>query len=191
MNSLENVSPTPLLFVLLLALVSGCATHRVNEKALRLEESTLEIRALQTRRLAAPSESAILAATVAVLQDLQFNIDRIEKPLGVVSASKVSNAADAGERVGLFVLDVLCVAGASAECGFSAQAKEDQHLYLTMVVLPSLERSGEFTVRVTMQRVIFDTLHRVLVLEPIAAPGIYEEVFASLRRALFIETGAS
>jgi hypothetical protein len=191
MNGQDNVSRASLLFLLLLSLASGCAAHPENDQALRLEESTFEIRALQTRRLAAPSESAILAATVAVLQDLQFNIDRIEKPLGVVSASKVSNAAHAGERVGLFVLDVLCVAGGSGDCGFSAQAKEDQHLYLTIVVLPSLERSGEFTVRVTMQRVIFDTLHRVLVLEPIAAPGIYEEVFASLRRALFIETGAS
>ena len=73
----------------------------------------ITLRSVQTRKLAAPSESAILAATIAVLQDMEFNVDRIEKPLGVISASKVSDADDAGEKAGLFFLDLLCVAGGS------------------------------------------------------------------------------
>ena len=47
---------------------------------------------MQTRKLEAPSEIAILTATIAVLQDMEFNVDRIEKSLGVITASKVSDA---------------------------------------------------------------------------------------------------
>ena len=51
---------------------------------------------LVARRMEAPSETTILTATIAVLQDMEFNVDRIEKPLGVITASKVSDADDAG-----------------------------------------------------------------------------------------------
>lgn len=175
--------------LVLVVLLTGCATEQIPEQALRLEESTLEVRSLQTRKLAAPSETAILAATIAVLQDMEFNIDRIEKPLGVISASKVSDADDSGEKTGLFFLDLLCAAGGGGGCDNMSTAKDEQRVNLTMVVLPSLERSGEYAVRVTLQRVIFDKEDRVKILETITVPEIYQEVFDNLRQALFIEVG--
>lgn len=175
--------------IVLVVLLTGCATEQIPEQALRLEESTLEVRSLQTRKLAAPSETAILTATIAVLQDMEFNIDRIEKPLGVISASKVSDADDSGEKTGLFFLDLLCAAGGGGGCDNMSTAKDEQRINLTMVVLPSLERSGEYAVRVTLQRVIFDKEDRVKILETITVPEIYQEVFDNLRQALFIEVG--
>lgn len=175
--------------IVLVLLLTGCATEQIPEQALRLEESTLEVRSLQTRKLAAPSETAILTATIAVLQDMEFNIDRIEKPLGVISASKVSDADDSGEKTGLFFLDLLCAAGGGGGCDNMSTAKDEQRVNLTMVVLPSLERSGEYAVRVTLQRVIFDKEDRVKILETITVPEIYQEVFDNLRQALFIEVG--
>jgi hypothetical protein len=175
--------------LVLVVLLTGCATEQIPEQALRLEESTLEVRSLQTRKLAAPSETAILVATIAVLQDMEFNIDRIEKPLGVISASKVSDADDSGEKTGLFFLDLLCAAGGGGGCDNMSTAKDEQRINLTMVVLPSLERSGEYAVRVTLQRVIFDKEDRVKILETITVPEIYQEVFDNLRQALFIEVG--
>ena len=167
--------------------LAGCATGGVPEQALRLEESTLEVRAVQTRKLDAPSENAILAAMVAVLQDMEFNIDRIEKPLGIISASKVSDADDRGEKRGLFFLDLLCAAGGGSDCDNMSTAKDEQRLILTMVAMPSLQRSGEYSVRVTMQRIIFDKMDRVKIMERIATPEIYQQVFDNLRQALFIE----
>ena len=174
-----------------LALLYGCATDAVPKDALRLPKSTLEMRSAQTRKLEAPSESAILTATVAVLQDMEFNIDRIEKPLGVISASKVSDADDAGEKFGLMLLDIFCGAGGSGGCGNSDTAKDEQRIMLTMVVLPSRSNSEEFTVRVTLQRIIFDKMDRVRVMERITAPEIYQEVFDNLRRAIYIEVNES
>ena len=180
-----------LLGLSLAALLCGCATGQAPKAGLRLEESTLEVRSLQTRKLEAPSETVILAATIAVLQDMEFNIDRIEKPLGVISASKVSDADDKGEKTGLFFLDLLCAAGGTSSCNNMSTARDEQRLVMTIVVLPSLERSGEYAVRVTLQRVIYDTQDRVLVQERIKTADVYQEIFDNLRAALFIEVNES
>ena len=181
----------PLMGLLLALQLSGCATGKIPKAALRLEESTLEVRALQTRKIAAPSEIAILTATIALLQDLEFNVDRIEKPLGVISASKISDADHKGEKTALFFLDFLCIVGGAGGCDSMSTAKDKQALMLTMVVLPSLERQGEYAVRVTLQRIIYDKEERIKVLQRVAKPEIYQEIFDKLRSALFIEVNQS
>ena len=95
--------------LLLIASLAGCATA-IPKAALRLPESTLDVRSIQTRTLEASSELDILTATIAVLQDMEFNVERIEKPLGVIPASKISDADSAGEKTGLFIHQV-------ASCG--------------------------------------------------------------------------
>ena len=58
------------------AALGGCVTPQAPVDALRLQESPLEIRSLQSRTFTAPSEMEILAASIAVLQDMEYNIDR-------------------------------------------------------------------------------------------------------------------
>lgn len=167
----------------LIVMLGGCAAE-MPKSALRLPESTLDVRAIQTRTLEAPSETDILAATIAVLQDMEFNIDRIEKPLGVITASKVSDADSTSEKIGLILLDIFSGGGSSY-----ATAQDDQHITLTMVVLPSLLRRGEFSARITIQRVIYDKMDRIKVLERIDDAEIYQEIFDNLRKSLFIQVG--
>lgn len=174
--------------LLLIFMLGGCAAS-IPEAALRLPESTLQVRSIQTRTLAAPSEIDILTATIAVLQDMEFNIERIEKPLGVITASKVADADSASEKTGLFFLDVLCVLGGSGDCHAMSTAQDDQHITLTMVVLPSLERSGEYSARITIQRVIYDKMDRVKLLERIDDADTYQQIFNNLRKSLFIQVG--
>lgn len=175
--------------LLLVAILCGCATPEVPKSALRLPESTLDIRSIQTRTLEASSETVILAATIAVLQDMEFHIDRIEKPLGVITASKVSDADDTGQKTGLFFLDMLCAMGGGGGCDASSTAKDDQHITLTMVVLPNRAKAGEYKVRITIQRAIYDKMDRVLVLERIDTAETYQTIFDNLRKSLFIQEG--
>ena len=170
------------LSLLIVVMLGGCAAT-IPESALRLPESTLDVRSIQTRTLEAPSETDILAATIAVLQDMEFNIERIEKPLGVITASKVSDADSTSEKVGLILLD-LFFGGNNL-----STAQDDQHITLTMVVLPSLARSGEFSARITIQRVIYDKMDRVKVLERIDDAETYQQIFDNLRKSLFIQVG--
>lgn len=178
------------LSLLLVATLGACATTSPPESALRLPESTLDVRAIQTRTMDASSEIDILTATVAVLQDMEFNIDRIEKPLGVITASKVSDADSKSEKTGLFFLDVLCAIGGSGNCDASSTASEDQHITLTMVVIPRLARAGEYSVRITIQRVIYDKMARIKVLERVDNAETYQSIFDNLRKSLFLQEGA-
>jgi len=166
--------------------LSGCAAT-IPKDALRLPESTLDVRSIQTRTFAAPSEIEILTATIATLQDMEYNIERIEKPLGVITASKVSDADSAGEQTGLFIFDLLCLATGSGGCNAMSFAKDEQHITLTMVVLPSLARRGEYVTRITIQRVIFDKAERIKVLERIDDAETYQQIFENLSKAIFIQ----
>lgn len=179
-----NTSWLPLLAVVLL---SGCATTRIPEDALRLPASTLEVRAIQTRTFSAPSENAILAATIATLQDMEYNIDRIEKPLGVITASKVTDADSASQKTGLFILDLLCVLSMAGGCDSMSKANDEQHITITMVVLPSLARSDEFVTRITIQGVLYDKAARILLLERIDDAATYQQIFDNLGKAIYIQ----
>ena len=181
------------LWLLATGLLCGCATTKIPEDALRLPESTLDVRSIQTRTFAAPSEITILAATIALLQDMEYNIDRIEKPLGVITASKVSDADSEAEKTRLFMLDLLCVIGSmgGSSCGALSTAQDEQHITLTMVVLPSLARSDEYVTRITVQRVIFDKEDRIKVLERIDDAETYQQIFDNLSKALFIQVNES
>lgn len=174
----------PLLAVVLL---NGCATTRIPEDALRLPESTLEVRAIQTRTFSAPSKNAILAAAIATLQDMEYNIDRIEKPLGVITASKVTDADSASQKTGLFILDMLCVMAMSGGCDSMSKAKDEQHITITMVVLPSLARSDVFVTRITIQGVLYDKAARILLLERINDADTYQQIFDNLGKAIYIQ----
>ena len=60
-----------------------------------------------------------------------------------------------------------------------------------MVVLPSLAREGEYAVRITIQRVVYDKEDRIKVLDRIDEPEIYQAIFDNLRKSLFIQEGDS
>ena len=172
---------------LLSSILAGCATPRIPEDALRLTESSLETRSIQTRNFDAPSENEILAASVAVLQDMGYNLDEIEKPLGVLTASKLSDADSTSEKAGLMLLDILCLAGGSMDCTAYSGASDSQKITVTLVVLPSLSRKGEFVSRITLQRVVFDKQERVKYMEVIDDQEIYQQIFEKLAKSIFLQ----
>jgi hypothetical protein len=164
--------------------VSGCQT--VPKADLRLTQSALEIRQLQSHKYAAASEQEILMASVGVLQDMDYNIDAVEMPLGVLSASKTVDASSDGEMAGLILLELLCAMGGSS-CGAVQTASESQTIMLTLVVLPTLAEDGGFVTRVTLQRIIWDKQGRPKLREIIDDAEGYQQFFDKLSKSIFLE----
>jgi len=173
-------------FLAVCALVAGCATPGIPEQALRLPESSLEVRAMQSRSFAVPTEATILAASVAVLQDMEYNLDFIERPLGVLSASKVADADSKSEKAQLFMWDLLCAMGGSS-CGAMQNASDKQAIAVTLVVLPSLARKGEFVARITLQRVVYNKQSQVTLKEPIVDAETYQKIFDKLSQSIYLQ----
>ena len=137
-------------------------------------------------------EAEILAASVALIQDMEYNIDEIERPLGVLTASKVVDADSAMQKAGLLALDIgmiLLAALSGSGGGGSAWATADDEiaLSLTMVVTPSLTKENTFTSRITLQRTLYDQSEQIKERGVIEDPEVYRQMYDKLSKAVFLE----
>ena len=157
--------------------LTGCAS--IPDDALKLSPDSLERRVLQTRRYEGISEQDILAASAGVIQDLGFNLDESETKLGVIVGSKDRDAVDAGQVVGAVVLALL---------GASTPIDSHQKLRASLVVRPADENRGEkHLVRVTFQRMVWNTHGQLSRIEALDEPEMYQEFFERLSKSVFLE----
>ena len=176
--------------IVLSGFVAGCAS--IPKEAYRLPQSSLSEREAQTRTFDVSDDSEILQASVALLQDMEYNVDTIEQPLGVLSASKVVDADSATQKAGLIAADIalgiLSIIGGTAPSGSAYAGADDEiSLKITLVVLPSMAREGQHTARITIQRILIDKSERVKEVGLIEDPLIYQEVFGKLSKSLVLE----
>ncbi len=170
--------------VVLLALglgAAGCAqsTHR---DALKLDSESLEQRRLQTRYFDTTDELRLLSSVTAVLQDLGFTLDDSESGFGLVVASKQRDASEVGQ----IVVAVLVAAFTGAW-----MPTDDKQLMRASVVTRPIGDAGRRTaVRVTFQRIVWDTEGRVSRTESMTDPDFYQEFFARLSKAVFLQAHA-
>lgn len=181
------------LVLLLIVCTGGCAG--IPEEAYRLPPSTLDVREMQTRSFEVDDEANIIGASVALLQDMEYNLDEVEPALGLLTASKTVDADSASQKAGLIALDVLAgvfaaLGGGSAGGGAYMSADDKIDLELTLVVLPSLAREGSYTARFTIQSTLWDKSDRVKEEGAIKDPAVYQEIFDKLSKALFLEREA-
>ena len=171
-----------------LLLLAACET--IPEDAFRLSESAVETRQIQTREYDGVTDIEILSASTAVLQDLGYAIDEIEKELGVLSASKRADASDDLETAGKIMLDVAdCLLTFLFGCeNDSYQSSKDvQDIKLTLVVLPDLESESAHSVRVTMQRVGGARSGEIYAQETVNDAAVYQAFFDKLSKSVFLE----
>ena len=176
--------------VLSCALLTCVACETMPKDAFRLSETAMETRSIQSREFQDVTDIEILSASTAVLQDLGYAIDEVEKELGVLTASKRADAKDPRETIGLIVLDTAtCILtlliGCDNENYLTADSTQD--IRLTLVVLPALDDDRAYNVRMTMQRVIWDRENRLKDQETILEPEIYQAFFDKLSKSVFLE----
>jgi hypothetical protein len=176
--------------IILTGLVAGCSS--IPKEAYRLPQSSLADREAQTRTFDVSDDSEIFQASVALLQDMEYNVDTIEQPLGVLSASKVVDADSARQKAALVAADIALailsiMSGTSVGGSALAGADDEISLKITLVVLPSMAREGQHTARITIQRVLIDKSERVKEVGVIEDPLVYQKVFEKLSKSLVLE----
>ena len=139
---------------------------------------SLDRRQTQTRVYETTDEVELLSASAALLQDLGFNLDESEVELGVVVASKERDAEEAGQIVGAIILAVLL--------GVNMPWDDDQKIRAAVVTRKLEERNG-YAVRLTMQRIVWNTRRQVSKTEPLDDPEMYREFFDRLSTSVFLE----
>jgi len=165
------------LFIVTILLVAGC--QAIPKDALTLSPESLAERQMQTRKYETKDEERILSACAGLLQDMGFNIDESETKLGLISSSKMRGAANAGQIAGAVLVALLG--------GGSMPVDKEQKMRASVVTRPVGERGEYVAVRVTFQRIVWNTKGQVTKSESISDPAIYEEFFSKLSKAIFLE----
>lgn len=162
----------------ILCLLSSACSGIIPKEALIWNEETLRYKQLQTRQFQTNDEGFILQAVAGLLQDLGFNIDESETPLGVIVASKNRDATDAGQIAGAFLIAVLV--------GVNTPVDSHQTMRASVVTFPSAS-GGSISVRVTFQRIIWNDRGQVSKTEPMKNPEHYDTFFKKLSKSVFLE----
>jgi hypothetical protein len=161
---------------LCVSLISGCVGN-IPKEALTLQPESLQNRQMQTRRFATTDENKLLGASTALLQDMGFSMEEANAPLGVLVASKMRDATDAAQ----VTLAVIAAIG-----GRPVPIDKEQKMRAS-VVTKILPNGKEVSVRVTFQRIVFNTQGAVTKAEAIIDPQIYQEFFSKLSKSVFLE----
>lgn len=169
------MSALPLFGVIALSGLAGCQTS-VPRDALAMNAESLERRQLQTRKFPTGDEAKLLTAAVGLIQDLGFTIEGTQSKLGLITGSKQREATDGGQVAGAVFIALLT--------GVSTAVDHDQTIRVSVVTFPS---GTQTSLRVTFQRIIRDSRGQTSRLEFIEDPEIYQQFFAKLSKAVFLE----
>ena len=199
MNQSRIHSAVPL--VLAVLVLTGCARGGLPAHVLRLTPESLQNRALQTRQYEGISEAELLSASTGVIQDLGFIIDESETNLGLIVGSKNRDAdPDAAQRAGqvlvgatTFLLGAIAAIASNDEDVFDdifhVPAVDDyQKLWASIVIRPtSKDENKTHFVRVTFQRIVWNTDDEVARLQSLDEPEMYQKFFGLLSKSILLE----
>ena len=134
---------------------------------------------LQTKYFDTKKEDEILSASAAVLQDLGFTIEESETDLGVVLGTKDRDATEAGQVAGAVVMAVLL----GVYIPTDKEPKDKSLSHNTSFV----ENRDTVAVRITIQRIVWNTNNQISKCETICDPEIYQKFFEKLSQSVFLE----
>ncbi len=157
-------------------IVSACV-QTIPKDALQLSQESMQLRQLQTRAFSTNNEKKLLVAGAGVLQDLGYNIDESETQLGVIVGSKDRDATEAGQVAAAVLVAALG--------GGAMPIDKNQKIRASIVTRPSGKK--QTNLRITLQRVVWNTQGQISKTQSIEDPLIYQEFFSKLSNAVFLE----
>lgn len=162
---------------MVLLFLSGCQTG-IPPEALALSEQSMEWRVMQSRKFETSDQEMMLNVSAGLLQDLGFTIDDTESKLGLLVGSKNRSAVSAGQQAGAIL---------AALMGTYVSTDRNQKFKASIVIRPYGESDGSVILRVTFQRIVWNTQNQVTKVERINDPEMYLEFFDKLSKATFLE----
>ncbi len=160
-------------------LLTSCQPAGIPRDALRLSPQSLAMRQMQTRVYETGDEKMILTACMELLQDLGFILDESETNLGVLVASKERSAVDSGQVASSVLMAVLL--------GVDMPYDTEQRMRASVVTRPVGSGGKRIAVRVTFQRIVWNSRRMVSRREAITDAQLYQQFFDKLSKAIFLE----
>ena len=162
----------------MLSFILTSCVQTIPPEALVFNKDTLANRQLQTRKFDTKTEKELLSAASSVLQDMGYNLDESTPAVGVLVGSKNRDATDTGQVVAAVVLAVMF--------GSNMPIDKEQKIRASLITRPSETGKGHL-LRVTFQRIVWNTQGAVSKIEPINDALIYQEFFDKLSKSVFLE----
>ena len=121
----------------------------------------------------------MLSASAAVLQDLGFNLDESETDLGLIVASKRDAVVHSK------VTDLIRLLELLTDTDFVLD--KEQRLRASLVSWPVKGTEKQFYVRVTFQRIVWNTDNDITKQQSLNDPVLYQMFFERLSKSVFLE----
>ena len=178
--------------LLIVAVAAGCHPNP-NEVALEVGMplgaeagiSTVEWRAIQTRRLEFQDDVKILDEATQTLQDLGFTVIESSVDVGLLVASKKRDAQESGQVAKSVALTILLALLGSY---LPPMWDEEQEIFVTLMISP-VDNVDEKEVRVLFDRRIKNNDGILWRAELIEDAEIYQNFFDKLLHSLFVDAG--
>ena len=173
---MSRFTPSILLFVLTFAI--GCQATPP-KRSFQLSGPALQERQLQTRRFDDITEEKLLAASAGVLQDLGFILDESETELGLVVASKRRSVHRSATASIAKLLEIFT--------DIEIPLDKEQRIRASLVSWPDSDNESSYFVRVTFQRIVWNTENDISRREALNDPRLYQRFFDQLSKSVFLE----
>lgn len=159
-----------------MALPLVACNQTIPKSALQLSKDSLQLRQLQTRSFDTSNEKKLLTAGASVLQDLGFSIEESETKLGVILGEKDRDATEAGQVAGAIFMAVM----------FGANMPVDQNQKIRASLITRPVGKNKVNLRITLQRVVWNTQGQISKTESVKDPEIYRDFFTKLSQSVFL-----
>jgi len=176
--------------VCLALLASGACTTTAVVPAFELPPDSAQRRAAETRLFETRDANELLSASAAVLQDLGFHVEESVRELGFLRAAKERSAREHGQEIWRAVALILSFGKLLMPIAL------EQKIAATVVARPADAAGTRWEVRVAFYRVVWDGDGKSgddylaageQSMQVVRDPAIYQQFFAKLSKAVFLE----
>jgi hypothetical protein len=175
-----------------LGLLCGCVTATEPAAFFQVSAESPKHRAAQIRFFETSDEDELLSASAAVLQDLGFQVEECVREVGFLRAAKERSAREYGQSIARVVVLMLTALGG----GVVTPVDLHQKISAAMIARPANPDASRHEVRIVFYRVVWKgegTDGNTSIppgeqkMEMIRDPQIYQQFFAKLSKAVFLE----